>query len=210
MVFSPKILALFFKNCILRVQTNFLSEKQYLKKPFYKLCPFWNLITKQFRIFDGEISTRLSKLTSMCTEAHFEGKNLSNKTIFPLNFLGCEPQIVRNYRNFPTSLSKPHSICAIDHCEENRNSLENTVFYHFRNKGRKIFDFRQSLLCTVGKTAFCVCRGHFWYVFWTLFISWTFLISEQEIFGSSTQKSWLCFFQNSILRVKTIFLSKKL
>ena len=87
---------------------------------------------------------------------------------------------------------------------------QKTVFYHFRNKGRKIFDFRQSLLCTVGKTAFCVCRGHFWYVFWTLFISWTFLISEQEIFGSSTQKSWLCFFQNSILRVKTIFLSKKL
>ena len=146
----------------------------------------------------------------MCTEAHFEGKNLSNKTKFPLNVLGWEPQVVRNYRELQTRLSKLHSICANDHSEENQNSLETTVFYHFRNKGRKISDFRQSLLCTVGKTAFCVCRAQFWYVLWTILRSWTFLVSEQEIFGNSTQKFWLCFFQNCILRVKTIFLSKNL
>ena len=82
-------------------------------------------------------------------------------------------------------------------------------FFSLPNKGRKIFDLRQSLLCTVGKTAFCVCRGQFWNVFWIPLISWTFLISEQEIFGNSTQKFWLCFSQDCILRVKTIFSSKK-
>ena len=83
------------------------------RKNFEKICP--NTVYLYRRVFRGENgnckkkftflffltsgrkkrtsvgiknSGRLSKLTFMCTECHFEGKNLSNKTNFLMNFLG--------------------------------------------------------------------------------------------------------------------------
>ena len=136
------------------------------KKNFYFSIFLTSSIKK--RTFGGiKNSGRLSKLTFMCTECDFEAGILSNKTKILMNFLGCEPQFVRVYRKLLTRLSETHSSCTVDHFEENENSLEKIIFHLSRIERPNIFDCRQSFLCFVLKSAFCVSKGPFWYVFWS-------------------------------------------
>ena len=105
-------------------------------------------------------SARLSKLTLMCTESLFEGKNISSKTKLFKIFLGSAIEVVRICRKLLTRLSEPHSTCTDDLFVVNQVSVKK-FFNHFPSKVRKLLISRKNWSALFSKLNFASPEDHF-------------------------------------------------